>query len=309
MDQRFLREICDGYLTKHGAYQVALENSTQKDNTIVTKMQDNIINEINTVIKEIYEDDIEIYHMFHDKSKTFQKDIVETYLNYTYSKEEVLDEVVISTVALGAGALIGIASFIFGKTLTRVAFKTLSGIGKTFENMGKFLIKSGRTWKFKYAILQKNSVTCYKKCGVDPRDISPLAYAQVGADSSRISSQKAVKQADCLTECYVSWLMEVISLMSQAYFTCLKKTGASESLKDANSNEIMNVLAGLKLSGACDNYYKNLKDSYDNFYDLLDMVYKKDGGLKQSKIKELDDKIFKSKQKILRDNNSNRRRY
>ena len=306
MDQRFLREICDAYLTKHGAYQTAIVDNKGNEEKIISTMQENLITEINTIIKETYNNDIQLYHMFHDQSKTFQKDIVEYYLDYTYAKDDVLEEVVVSTAALGVGALLGIAGFIFGKQLTRVAFKTLSNIGKGFENMGKFLIKSGRSWKFRYAIIQKNSETCYKKCGVNPRDISALSYTQVINNYGGVTTAKATNDATCLTECYVEWLAASISLTSQAYFTCLKKTGSGQELKDANSGEIMNMLAGLKMSGACNEYYKQLKDAYDNYYDLLDLVYKHNSGKKQEKIKSLDDKIFKSKQKVLR---SGGRRY
>lgn len=181
-----------------------------------------------------------------------------------------------------------------GRMLSKNIFKAASSIGGGFETVGSFLTKRGRYFKFRYSIIQKNAVQCYKTAGVTPDDVNLLHYLSVG-DTRLGLSEKSLSEAQALQKCFINYSIESISLLMKSYFLCLKNTGGFETVEKLSANDIIKVTSGVELSAMCQEYYTIVKESFDNFYHLLDFVYDDKEDRKKTEIMNLKDRIIQER--------------
>lgn len=286
MDVRFLKTIAEAFIIKNGL---------QESLTV-----DQIFDDVYDLIKELRDTDIELYDHLYDSPKLQQQSILMTYFTAQHGSEEQIQEIG----ALGIGiALGGILGFIYSGRLTRAMVSFGNMLGKLFEKVSKSLLKRGRYWKFRYAIIEQNSKKCYVGCGVTEKDITALHYFSTGSKGLPITSVKARTQGMCLANCYVNYTIECIVLLTKSYFVCLKKTGDFDTVKNIKGDDVIKILSGLKLSNTCVDFYNEMKDLYSEFSHLLDYVYGKDEPKKSDAMRRLKDKLIESRNEINRANN------
>ena len=283
MDVPFLKNTVGAYITKH--------RLSEQLNA------DDIFTEIYEIIRLIRESDIELYDKLYDTGRMTQVAIIDSYLDMAYREQETeaLEESILTGVSAG---ILAILTYIYGEKITRTIYNSANKIAKGFERVGKFIASRGRYWKFSYAIIRENSNKCYKKCGVDEKNLHPLSYAGTRDEPRGIGSAKSMQQGNCLANCYVGQMIDVIALTTKSYFVCLKKTGDYSVVEKLRPDDTIKVISGLKLSSACNEYHKEMKDLFDDFNDLLDHVYRKDQGKKQKALSLLREKLLESKKQV-----------
>jgi hypothetical protein len=285
MDVRFLKTISEAYIVQHRLQDKVTVNELFED--------------VYSLMKELRETDIELYDHLYDAPVLQQQNIISTYFDLQY--QDKLEE--IGTLFLAGAAISAILTWIYGTRITRTMFSFAEKFAKTMEGLAKFVLKKGRYWKFRYAIIEKNAKKCYVHCGVKDSDITSSHYFSPGADPGIIGSVKGREQARCLAKCYVEYTIESINLLCKSYFVCLKKTGDYESIQRLKPDDTLKVLSGLKLSNTCVDFYQEMRTLFDEFNDLLDYVYGKDESAKNEALKTLKGKLIESRNEISRSNN------
>lgn len=285
MDVRFLKTIAEAYIDQNRLHDT------------LTKEQ--LFEETYELVRELRETDIDLYNHLYDTNLLQQQQIFKTYFDYQY--DSVLKEEALSLLAIGG--ISALFFFIYGDRINRAIFSAGQKIGEVAESMGKFLSKHGRYWKFRYAIIQQNSKKCYRACDVDEKDLSMWSYFSTGGRRPVVSNAEAFKQGDCLKKCYVSYMIEALALLSKSYFVCLKNTGGFDQIQNLRPDDMLKSIAGLQLSTACNDYYKELKAGFDSFNDLLDYVFGKDEVTKRDMLQQLKGKMIESRNEITRSRN------
>jgi hypothetical protein len=165
--------------------------------------------------------------------------------------------------------------------------------------------------QLRYAIVQENTRKCYAKCGIQkPSDISPFAYTSVKSRDT-IGSAAAVQQGECLRECYISELIDVIALHMENYFACLKRTGSFDVVEKTDSDDIMKMVSSTNVAAACESYYNAAREALDNFYRIIEMVYEEhsEADKRLEKINKLRTKIYEARQIVQKVNQNEIQRY
>lgn len=284
-----------------------------------------VSHEILNFLRDLRENEIEIYHEYQDQPLLIQTNILTDYLYSIYFEDKILedlekqsalleidrplefiDEGVLSSIAGGifskaflTGVLVYIVTLLMSKKLSKLHFSIIARIGELLETISKKLLTSGRYWKFRYQIVQKNSAKCYRSCGIDPNDISPLTYWHVYINTKMpIYTEKSVEQARCLTRCYVAHFIYLIQIYLEQYFTCLKNTGEFDSIKNAKLSDIMKIVSSTDISSSCSDFYKVLRGKLDLFDDLLNFVTSGNNVLKQKYVSMLLQSIDRARKNV-----------
>jgi hypothetical protein len=291
MDVRFLKTISEAFIVKY---------SLQESLTV-----DLVFEDTYDLIKELRETDIELYDHLYDSPKLQQQAILMSYFALQYGdKQEKLEEI---GLGLTLGFVIGgILSYLYGGRITKAMLSFGTKIAKVMEKVGKSLVRRGRYWKFRYAIIQQNAKKCYVGCGVSEKDIGTLHYISTGDKPLPITSVKARRQGKCLSACYVNYTIESIALLTKSYFVCLKKTGEFDQIQNLKGDDTLKILSGLKLSNTCVDFYNEMRDLYSEFHHLLDYVYGRDESKKTDAMRRLKDKLISARNEVGRSNNLNR---
>lgn len=290
MDATFLGKIVKAYLKEHNIYS----QFEQKD---MPSIKNKIITELSDAILELREYDYELYEQLYNRSHGYQADIIKSYLNYTFQPDNELYESI--EMIIGA-TLTGIISLLYSNKVSGFIMRQIHHIGEGFESVGKFLVKRGRYFKFRYAIVNKNAKECYAACGVDPKQLSGTTYLNIGDGGIGIGSKSTLDAAECLSDCYVGHAIESINLLMQGYFVCLRNTGEYHQVSNANPDDLMKVVTGLELGNSCHEYYEMTKEAFDNFNSLLDFLYKTNYSKKQKAMRQLKTTLIKAKKTVER---------
>lgn len=280
MDVRFLKTISEAYIVQH-----RLQDKVTADE---------LFEDVYSLMKELRETDIDLYDHLYDAPVLQQQSIISNYFDLQY--QEKLEE--IGTLFLAGTAIGLILSYIYGTRITKSMFSFAEKFAKIMEGLAKFVLKKGRYWKFRYAIIEKNAKKCYVHCGVKDSDIKASHYFSPGAQPSVVSSVKAREQSRCLAKCYVEYTIESINLLCKSYFVCLKKTGEYATLQGLKPDDTLKVLSGLKLSNTCVDFYQEMRTLFDEFNDLLDYVYGKEETPKREALQSLKGKLIQSRNEI-----------
>lgn len=301
MDVRFLKEISEAYII----------------DTELDAFPEQIYNELYDITKFIQKNDPELYNELYESSRITQQKILKTYLDYVFElnivseeieDQELLLEEPIIAIASGLTVLLG---WLYRKGLTKGIMKMASEIGKVFQYIGSFLTKKGKYMQLRYSIIQENYKKCYLKCDIEkPSDISALSYGSISS-SSTFSSKKASDQAECLRECYLDNLIDVICLHMEGYFACLKRTGNSASLQNTETDDIMKMISTTNIATACSDYYDLARESLANFYKVLDLVYNdmSEDDKKLEWMNKFRGRLFQTRQQVQKYDNNQLQRY
>jgi hypothetical protein len=297
MDVRFLKEISEAYI---------LDNKLKEIDP--TCDSDSIATHLYELVVDLRENDIELYDMLYDRSKVTQQQIFKTYLDSVFEEirptqentEEVLTEFGLESI--GYGILMIIAYFTY-KDIPKVLFGTLSKVGHFFESFGKAVSKQGRYFKFRYAIIQQNSKQCYVRCGITAENLSMTSYFAVSEKKplfkGMLTTTEGLKQGTCLSECYLSSLVDVIALYMKSYFICMKTTGGDNNIGSFDPDEIMKVISKTNISAHCKPMYDQAHEAFKNFERVLSFIYKDEQEAEKTKwINTLRSKLYQSKKEI-----------
>jgi hypothetical protein len=293
MDVPFLKTTIEAYIAKNRMRERLNSND--------------VFEEVYSLVTLIREQDIELYHKLYDTGRMTQVSIIDDYLNMTYREDE-LDSIK-ESIGLGIGlTLSAIVMYLKGEPLTRAGFKILDKIASGFEKLGAFLSRRGRYWKFSYAIIRQNADKCYKKCGIKEEDITSMMYFSTRSNthSKMPASGKSLEKGNCLAECYVNSTIEVIALTTKSYFVCLKKTGDFSVVEKLRPDDTIKIISGLKLSSACDEYYKEMQYLFKEFNQLLDHVYGNNRDEKQKALIRLRNSLIEARNQISKTNDVRR---
>jgi len=284
MDVRFLKTVSGAYVTKNSLHDVITE--------------DQLFDDVYSLIKELRDDDIELYNLLYDTNVLQQQNIISRYFDFQYN-DDVLQEADPITL-LAVGGIAALLSYIYAGRLTQGLFSAGAKVGKVMAKIGHFLSKRGNYWKFRYAIIQQNAEKCYKICDVNEENLSAWSYFSVGSKPPPLADVKGYKQADCLKKCYIKYSIESISLLGKSYLICLKRTGGFNKIESLRPDDMIKTLAGLQLSSSCHDYYKEMKEGFAAFDDLLDYVFGRDNAKKTEAMRELRDKMIEYKNQVAR---------
>ena len=287
MDAKFLESACEAYIINNNLFQQVTVETLFKD--------------IYKSLYHIREYDKELYNEIYKYSRINQQLLINEYFDIEYKKEEVLEEMEILVGNLTLILIAALITMFSRKKFSKSIFKTLSSLGTFFDNVGKFISKHSRYWKFRYAMLQKNSKQAYIKCGINPDEISFSHYLNIKDELSKLpfaNDAETVKKANCLREAYINTLIDEIELFLKSYFVCLKSTGNFQKIENADPKNIATIISTTKVSNVCLEYYKFVKEIIKKFEDVLDYVYVKDTHKKQEKINILINRINKVKNEV-----------
>lgn len=292
MDVRFLRELSE-------AYVIDIEG---------TVSEDQIFNEIYDMVKYIRIVDPELHDELYEVEKVRQSQILRKYIDLVFENET---EVLIEVWEIYAGIAAMAAMYATRKQISKGVFKVLSVIGKRFNELGNFLAKQGKYLKIRYSIIQENFQKCYIRCGInDPKQISSLAYLNI-KEGSTFGTKLSATQAECLRNCYLENLVEIINLHMECYFACLKRTGNFAAMRDTDSDDIMRMIASTKVGAVCGQYHQLATESLDDFYKTLDLIYASPqyDDRKLEWIQKLRQKIYATRQMISKIDDRSLQRY
>lgn len=319
MDVKFLESVVESFLIDNDIY------SKSKNLDESEKVKEQLFRELLETVVEFRQTDNDGYEQLYQEPRSSQRKVLNLYLEYHYNKndEEILQEepVTAAGITLGYGLVLGgislvsalLAIFGFKKPIARGTMRALNKIAEAFDSLGKFLSKQSRGIKFRYAIINKNAEECYKKkCHINPKEIGPVMYSNVQRKSEHLSFEG--KKAQCLVECYLNNLIEMISLLLSIYFECLKNTGEFSKIKDLREDDLLKTVTGMELSKSCHTYYKHVKESFDKFYELLDFVFSdKFGSFNKSEkhkyINALHDALVQKRNESKKDQNQNKNNF
>lgn len=293
MNVNFLRDISEAYIMDSGL-----------------KFSENqIFEELYDIAKFLQTYDPDLYNEMYESTKLQQQRILKNYLNITYETEIICEDFGITF--SGTAIISTIIAYLFGKSILKGAFKTLSVLGEAFETLGKWLARHGKYSQIRYSIIQENTRKCYALCGIQkPSDLHALTYFTVNP-SSMIGGAKSIEQGKCLRECYISELIAVIALHMENYFACLKRTGGFDVVQKTDADDIMKMISSTNVAASCESYYTAAREALDNFYRLLEMLYdsRSEADERLKKINALRTKIYEARQTVQKSNEKQIQRY
>ncbi len=292
MNVDFLRNVSEAYIMDSG-----LEVS-----------EDQIFAELYDIAKFLQSHDPDLYNELYEATRLQQQRVLKNYLDILHESELITEDISL-TITPGA-ILVAIVGFLFGKSMAKTVFKTLSIIGESFETLGRWLARQGKYQQIRYAIIQENTRKCYTRCGIHkPSDISALSYWAI--KGSATGSQKSREQGRCLRECYIDELIELIALHMESYFSCLRRTGGFTAVQKTDTDDIMKMISSTNIGAACESYYSAARDALDNFYRTLELVYdsRSEADRRLKRINELRSKIYEARQVVQRANDQQLQRY
>jgi hypothetical protein len=308
MDVRFLKDISEAYII---------------DTEITNATKEQVFTEIYDMLKFVRETDPELYDELYEVERVRQAQILRRYMDLVFTEEEdievqeppgpdedILTEELLTSVGLTL-ALLALGSYFTRKPLSRMFFKSLSTIGGLFSDLGKWLSKNGKYAKIRYAIIQENFQKCYVKCDIrSPRDLSSLVYLSI-KEGSHVATKLSATQAECLRNCYLDHIIELINLHMECYFACLKKTGNFSTVQNTDSDDIMRMITTTKVGAVCGQYHEMAVESLKDFYSTLDYVYSDPqyDDKKLEWIQKLRQKIYSTRQIIAKTNEQGLQRY
>lgn len=201
----------------------------------------------------------------YSKSRSFQQDLIYTYLDNKYLvKEDLENEYVDESIASSFIQLRKkIASFIWSE--------------KTLSPEQEFMI----------TLTNKNYDNCNRQCLpasiiLTPEQISDLLYINPNSSSTHRDSIQDLKKkytgfneiavSRCLRFCYLDFMTSVYAEGIMSYETCVNKLRGDEIVISNYSDMLKNY----PINGMCNEIYITLNDLYKEIDKLLDFIYLRD---------------------------------
>jgi hypothetical protein len=282
MKQQYIRSLAEAYV---------IDNKLYKENLTPEELFENFYG----LIKDARINQPNLYNVLVESNKFEQQKIFTNYFDIMFKQSDfVLEDVDLENLnefgdPITLGTIVGwlvnsVITFIAFKTrkpLTKGVLQTINGLTSVLNKIGKTMAATGSSTQLAYAIIQKNSKKCYDMCDFDPKDAGPEDYMlQHGKGGilrtvGRIfQSEKSEEKMDCLRSCYLSTMKEIVKLTAHSYFTCLKNTGDLSRLPlERDFSAYQQVLVNSGLNQTCDSLAGNLKDAFNSFNSVLDLIY------------------------------------
>ena len=286
MNKEFITTIVDTYLHQYNMYQTS--------NPIIRQeILENTSNDIIGYLRDLRENDIEIYNHIWDKSKSFQTKVISEFLKpelpnlspITESKFIGTLSIYALLVASGAAITYYADKFRTGTTFNNFKYKIASNIGNFFNEID-FNFKGLKSWRFKYQIIKENSEHCYKQCGVtDLEELGNIIHYKTIRKSGDVTSEleeidksiKDVKTAECLVKCYLTFTLETIKLLFTAYFDCLKQNNQYQNVQKFSADDyLLGMTNKIDISNECHLFYDHAVDSIKYFREIVEYIYEND---------------------------------
>ena len=203
---------------------------------------DQLSNEFSGLLKEIWENNIEVYDMVNNFNKFEQQTIFTNYFDIVFINEDIEEINESIAIVLTASFWIKfIQASIFSlfvlslsKPLSRATMKLANTLARWTNSLGKVLSKAGKQTQLAYSIIQMNAKKCYNECDFNKEDAGIFDYlASYNKETVQntigkiVKSEKNLKKLNCLRECYIKTIRELVKLNIQTYFNCLKIGRAS----------------------------------------------------------------------------------
>lgn len=290
MDRRFLETIVESYLLENNVFKTANKKE-------ISNLKIKLLEELNYIINILKEENLELYTELYKHSKGFQKKIIYEYFDSRYNNNEVLLE---GPFLVGAIlALIGMIAISGSSMASKFVMKTAERLGALSVSFGKILISYGRYFTFSYAIIQKNTELCYTKCNFSKERADLFDYLST-ATSAIPLSKETIEKIDCLRECYINSIIQVISLFFKNYFICLKQNKSFDDISRMSGDDLFKSINLPSLAPACLEYYNKAIDVIQYFNDLLNFCYADDDKEKQNKYRALTTSLIRTRDDVSR---------
>lgn len=194
-----------------------------------------------------------------------------------------------------AGVLGGlILAITMYKGLSRVGWASLTALNKINIHISDFIHHLTRSGKVKRAIFHVNADECYRRCNIDPQDLS--RWVGLALSGKIFSTPKSREQSGCLSICYLNWNLKQVEVLASSYKECLINTGErSDQMND------LSVFLQSPASTVCQAYYNLLKQHYDAFKDAVEVIFRQNTGdieLWMRKYKDILNNALSTKSKI-----------
>lgn len=295
MDQKFIQNMVDAYFIDNNIY----EDETKK----ITKdaFSKDILNEM----RDLRENDLELYDRVYNMSRTNQNFVIRNYLSSHFINEDTdenseLVESFTGSIVFG-GAILLIMRLLVPHKVSNTTFKALERVSTVWQTVTKWMAKFGSKTRVRYAIVKQNTESCYKRCGVRNEDMTLSHYSGVHTSDPWWGSWSNLERrrvGECLRECFLNTQVESINLYMENYFECLKKSGVN--LQNAD-DDLMKFVSRMDSSHVCQDFHSYAKKLFDNFEMTLNMVFSSsEDKEKQQWYNKLKEKLYKTRQKIER---------
>lgn len=166
----------------------------------------------------------------------------------------------------------------FGLNIHKEQLHLLRNTFEVFNIIGKTIKNSTEGVKYRYEVLYKNEEDCYKKAGLETKDIGPRMF--MGLKDGSIFRQllffSEPEKLDKLRNCYMEHYLEKIGIFFDLYFDCLRKSGRWNEVRDMSDDKIISMF---RIRGGlypmCDEYRDHAVKAIKNYEDLVDFFFEK----------------------------------
>jgi len=167
----------------------------------------------------------------------------------------------------------------------------IKAIGEFF-NTPLYVTANSKEAKVRKNVVFGNFGGCREKCGadfklsrVDARQLQNafrdiIIYKRKDADiklkkGNYPFEQKMINQAECLIKCTLDFMATLYAELAAKYTQCMRNTGEFINDTDTLTNA---MLLKYPVGEECSLIYKELNKTFENFKDILEIVYKDDAG-------------------------------
>jgi len=291
----YIKSLAEAYVITNQLYK---ENLTPEE----------ISTSFHMLLKELREEGSGLYYFIDSANKFEQEKIFKTYLDLTFHPEKFIIESYdyedlesLSEIGPLVAATVGVLIYLTRKPASKAIFRTINAINSFLNDFGKSLATLGKDMQLAYAIIQTNSNKCYDECKFNPKDASYMDYLfQMRKDGlarniGRIfHSEQDEERLDCLRECYLYSLREIVKLSAHTFFTCLKSTGDISRLPlEREFNAYQLVLTNSGLNKTCDTPLGLFQEAISKFSDALDLIFSEDNNEQRKRKSDLMNEVYR----------------
>lgn len=305
MDYGYINTICEAYFNDTQLYKHDIFKSI--DDGVVT-----LQNEMKNIIQNLRLEDLDLYYDLQSHDKLDQQKIMYALLDsYMISQfPELIEEGWIWDIAsvLGRSAdwvlkqtttptglvsvIIGmLATVYFFKGITKIKHSVVRLLYDMVVGLTKIIEKVSVSGKVKNAILNTHLEKCAGKCGLGTtnpwKEMSRLTTFAI--KSKLPFTEKSKEQAECLIDCYLSYIINQIKTVAESYVNCLKSTGELPS--DLSS---FSLLERKPMGEQCHIFYETLKKVEDEFREAIDYIFSDTPRERQDWINKFNSAILES---------------
>lgn len=174
-----------------------------------------------------------------------------TIFESNFMDSEYMEETIMGA-TLGIMAIVGLLNALllsnFGGRAVSKLFELVGDLSKWVDGLIQHWGAVGRVMR---SVLYERMERCSAQCGVETKlpAMATLAYA------TPFATRKTDEQIQCLGNCYIDHLINVIVMLVNAYQNCIVKTGEiAPKLTD-----ISMIMATHPVGGSCGDIYKKIK--------------------------------------------------